>query len=81
MSGVENQILACLRRTERAGAADIARQIGVSTEFVESVMDHLAREGRIVRSGSAGYALSQSEKRSLKRYNRLGERRRPLLRW
>ena len=81
MTGVENQILACLRRTEGAGAADIARQIRVSTEFVQSVVGRLAGEGRIVGSGSTGYTLSQNEKKRMERYKCLEERRRPLVRW
>ena len=81
MTGVEDQILACLRRTEGAGAADIARQLRVSAHFVRAVMDRLATEGRIVSSGSAGYALSEDEKRRSERYKRLEQRRRPLVRW
>lgn len=81
MSGVENQILTCLRKREGAIATEIARQIGVSKEFAQSVMDDLAKEGRIVKSGSGVYAVSQSEKRRWERYRRLEERRRPFLRW
>jgi len=81
MTGVENQILAFLRRMQGAGAADVARRICVSTEFVQSVMEELEREGRIVKSGSAGYVLSQNEERRAERYKCLEQRRRPFVRW
>lgn len=81
MTGIEDQIIACLRKTEPAQTADIACQIGVSTQFVQSLIDNLTKEGRIVRSGDAGYALSQNEERRLERYKRLEERRRPFVRW
>jgi len=81
VTGVENQILAYLGRTEGAEAADIAQRIGVSTKFAQSIMDELAREGRIVTSGSTGYILSQNERRRSRRYRSLEERRRPFLRW
>ena len=81
MTGIENQILACIRKSEGAGAPDIASQIGVSTAFVQSVIDDLMREDIIVRSGSAGYAVSQDGKRRLERYRSLERQRKPFVRW
>jgi len=81
MTGFENQVLACLRRWGRAGACEIARQVHVSPEFVQSLLDRLAKEERIVGTNSAGYALSPSEKRRWERYRHLEAGRKPFVRW
>ena len=81
MTGVKSQIVAHLRRSEGAGAADVARRLGVSAEFVQSAMDDLEKDGHIVGNGKTGYALSENEKRRCVRHKRLEERRRPLVRW
>jgi predicted ArsR family transcriptional regulator len=81
MTGIENQILACLRRPDCAAAADVAQRIGVSPEFVQSVLDLLEKEERIAKTGSAGYTLSPSQKGRSERYRRLEARRKPFVRW
>jgi len=81
MTGVERQILACLRKVDSAGPVDIAQRLAVSTDFVRSVMDGLAEEGRIVRANGGEYALSPSEKERPERYTRLEARRKPFVKW
>jgi len=81
MTGIENQILACFRRPGCATAADVAQRIGVSPEFVQSVLDPLEKEGLIAKTGRAGYALSPREKGRSERYRHSEARRKPFVRW
>ena len=81
MTGLEDQILACLRRPDCSAATDVARRIGVSPEFVQPVMDRLAKEECLVGTDGGGYALSPKGKRRVERHRHLEAWRKPLVRW
>ena len=60
MKGSERQILGVVRELGKAGAASIARRIGVQTSMVEGTCELLVEDGYLIRSGEKTYALTQT---------------------
>ena len=68
MTGTEMQILRIVAEQSGVGAASVARSMGVSREYVDRIMQALAKDGYLQDSAESGYAITHKGAKAVAPY-------------